>query len=920
MAGRGSRNSAGLRLANLNAESAVSPSVEQRPYSELTFLAKARSSANDTPVVTDKYILKKYSGNPPSLVVHMHPTHFRFDQQDGMFPYKSPMKLFLEHLRSRTIPHDMLEYFTQWGVPFYEGCLIIQVHDHKSVAQSKDVARPTSSSSNVQPFSIHNYNPYLTPSPYVPYPKDGMVSAADQADAVDAESKEKTADEKDKENMPAPSLPGEGQRSKAPPKPRISTVVLRPTPQCLQMDLYIKTCTPRGSQDGANGLIPPSTPMALVPPTPTTATMQPPANAKKQKRDHMELDSSNIYAAESQIILATTAPLDLEPTKNIEETILKLESLAHPEHSQQPPEPKTRKRTVAEMAADEALAAENERYMLTMDERLSSNAGGAQGGANGADGDGQAGAAAFEPRFERFKKIEDIKREHAERKEQEKIKQAENERKLALQKQQQAQHAAEQAAQLAQQTRQAEERARREQAQQAQQERARHEQQARQQESQRRQLAAQAQAQAQQQAQAQAQAAAQQNQAAMGQTPHAHPGQLPNGMQATPNGMSAQAQARFHQQVSQPTVSSPIVRQNTPQNMSSPMVGGVAMQHSGSNMGGSPPRPSSVVQGHAMGAPMAVSMSARGSQQSHPAGTPRLPVSTPQMSQATPISRPQMVQTPRMSQASPPPNMMVNAQQMGQAMLMNNPGMQQIPNQMMAAQIAAQQQQRIQQQQQMAAAMQQQQNGMMNGMPNQMTQQMLQQRLMQQQQQQMMRNNMANNMANNNPQSQAQLAQRYAQQLNNMQQMQQMQAAGQMQNQMQQRMAAAGQGFVNVNGTQMAPQQAAQMMALQQMQQQQQQQQQQMAQQQMNPQLGTQIQMQSRKLYQQNLPGFIQRNGGVPENIPPEMMENFKRECMNTAKNMVTQMLAQRRAQAVMIQQQQQAMRGMGGGMMPQGM
>ncbi|KAJ9138674.1 Autophagy-related protein 27 [Pleurostoma richardsiae] len=901
LAGRASRNSTGLRSASIAGEPTVSVAVEPRPY-----------------IVTDKYILKKYAGNPPSLVVHLHPTHFRFDQQDGMFPYKSPMRLFLEHLRSRTVPHEMLEYFTQWGVPFYEGCLIVQVHDHKSVAHAKNVARPTSSlSNNVVPLSVHNYNPYLTPSPYVPYPQDNLAPAGGHGDAGEAD-KEKTAGDIDKENMPAPSLPGEGQARKSPPKPKITTIVLHPDPQTLQTDLAIKASTPHisleGRQDSVNGHGAPPTPSALVPPTPTASSMPPPA--KRHKREHMELDGSNIYAAEAQILMATTAPLDLEPTRNAEETILKLEAQAHPSHSQRPPEPKSRKRTVAEMAADEALAAEQERYMLTMDERLSA-AGGTQGGGNGGDGDGQTGAAAWEPRFERFKKIEDIKRDLAERKEQEKIKQAENERKLALQKQQQQQQQAEQAALLAQ--RQQEEKAQRD----------RQEQQARQQqqEAQRRMAAAraqQAQAQAQQAQAAQAQAQAQQNQMAtsMGQPHHAHPAQaspMPNGMPGpAPNGLPAQAQARFHQQVSQPPVSSPIVRQNTPQTMSSPMVGAVGMQHTGSSMGASPPRPSSVVQNHPpMAVPMAVSMSARGSQQSHPSGTPRMPNSTPNMGHATPINRPQMIHTPRMTQASPPPGMMVNNPQMSQGMMMNSPGMQQMPSNLMAAQLAAAQQQRIQQQQQMAAAAaMQQQNGMMNGgVPNpQIAQQIMQQRLLQQRM--MQQQNMAG------PQSQQQLAQRYAQQLNNMQQMQQMQAANNLQNQMQRQMAQGqGGGFINVQGMQVPAQQAAQMIAMQQ-QAQQQQHQQQIGQAQINQ----QIQIQSKRLFHQQLPNIAQKYGGAAENIPPEVMESFKRECMIQAKNTVTQVLAQRRAQQVMMQQQhqqqqqqQQAMQGMGG-MMPQGM
>jgi len=308
--GRGQR-SAGLRSASIVPDFSMSTNTEPPPY-----------------VVTDKYILDKFAGNPPSLIVHMHATHFRFDQQEGVFPYKSPMRMFLEHLRTRTVPHDMLEYFAQWNVPFYEGCLIVQVHDHKSVAQSKDVARPSSASSKIIPFSIHNYNPYLTPSSYVPYPKENLATNGETAQFPSADTSEKTAQDKDKENMPAPSAPMDGQK-KTPPKAKITTIVLHPTQQSLHTDLAIKATTPRGSAESrADGLVPPPTPHAPVPPTPTAASMPPPA--KKVKRERMELDASNIYTAEAQILLATTAPLDLEPTKNPEETIAKLEKLAHP--------------------------------------------------------------------------------------------------------------------------------------------------------------------------------------------------------------------------------------------------------------------------------------------------------------------------------------------------------------------------------------------------------------------------------------------------------------------------------------------------------------------------------------------------------------------------------------------------------------
>lgn len=65
-------------------------------------------------------MLKKYKGAKPSLIIHLHPTNFRFDQQDGSFSYNSPMKMVLEHLKSRTVPHDMIEELNSSGVQFYE--------------------------------------------------------------------------------------------------------------------------------------------------------------------------------------------------------------------------------------------------------------------------------------------------------------------------------------------------------------------------------------------------------------------------------------------------------------------------------------------------------------------------------------------------------------------------------------------------------------------------------------------------------------------------------------------------------------------------------------------------------------------------------------------------------------------------------
>jgi len=72
-------------------------------------------------VRTNDWILKKFSGKPPSLIIHLHPTHFRFDQQDGSFGYNSPMKIIIEHMKAGTVPHEIMDEMLLGQVPFYDG-------------------------------------------------------------------------------------------------------------------------------------------------------------------------------------------------------------------------------------------------------------------------------------------------------------------------------------------------------------------------------------------------------------------------------------------------------------------------------------------------------------------------------------------------------------------------------------------------------------------------------------------------------------------------------------------------------------------------------------------------------------------------------------------------------------------------------
>ncbi|KAI9829949.1 MAG: hypothetical protein M1819_005921 [Sarea resinae] len=610
-------------------------------------------------VNTSGHILRKYRGSPPSLILHLHPTHFRFDQQDGSFGYNSPMKVILEHIRAQTVPHDMLEELFASNVRFYDNCLIVQIHDHRSVSTPSSNASSGSSSDDKSiPYSIHNYNEHLTPSPYVPFPipaksdpakeQNGRTKASTQE--ASPEMKRKTTIQ-GKDSMPAPARQKDGQGKSAPLGPRVFTTVLHPTALSLlaEMTIYATTPDTRGSnkrQYSAYAMNS-STPVSATgphPPTPLTAVPSTPIGGgfPRPKRQKMMLDDRSFHDFEAKVLLGTSAGLYLDPVDGPAEAQLLLKALKDPLHESKPPPPKARKRTVAELAADEAQAAEEERFMLIMDERLAPASAGAAAGVKSTT-DGQSGGASFEPRFARFKTLENIKIQHEEREKQRKEKEAQE----AATKRQQQEHMERE------RRREFEEKQRKEQQMKEMQQRQ------------------QTHAQLAQQAKAQQQAIHMQQ-----------------------SGMIPNVQQQHLQQVTQGQHSSPVVRQHTPLN-SSPLVGNVIASHPSVPInGGTPtqgagsPRPPSVTQhGHpAISAAMAHQMSQQQSQQGPSRrGTPQMTQGTPNMQHATPVMR-HVTPTPRMSRASPVAGSVAHTPVMNHSMMAGTP-------QMHAAQLTPQQQQ-----------------------------------------------------------------------------------------------------------------------------------------------------------------------------------------------------------------------------------
>jgi len=567
-------------------------------------------------VRNSQYILRKHKGKPASMTIHLHPSHFRFANQDGSFAYDSPMRFVLQHLKNGTVPHEILDELLSAKVQFYDGCLIVEVHNHRGAGGKKQ--SPRDKSADKEKFSMHNYNEHITPSPYAPYPSKAQAAAEAQA--------------LEKANDTTPERP----KGKEKDGPHVSTIVLHPTEQTKHAELMILARTPiselRNKKKPGDSTTSGAQDATTQPLTPGGS-----ANAQSEK---MVMDQNDLYTFQADSLVTTEPPLYLGPARDADEAQAVLDLLENPLHSGKPPSPRERKRTTAEVAADDAQAAEAERRMLIMDERIKPSARTATGAATS---DNQSAAASLG--FSRFKTIEMVRQNH-EKAEREK---KEEEARVAVEKRQFEEQAANQQKLLQQKQRESMIYQKQQQAQQQ------------------RQMAAQQQAdmlrQQQMQAQqAQQQAQQQQQQANMTQN-HGHPGQ---------NNLMQNQQANFQHPQIAGVQGSPVPRQQsqTPMMQSSPMVqqGGFPMVAQASNTGaGSPARPASATRQHP-----GVAMARNASQQAPGSRnhTPQM-VNTPSMAQAMPGR--QLSQTPRLQPGSPdvgmsqtPNGMMMQGGQMNQ--------------------------------------------------------------------------------------------------------------------------------------------------------------------------------------------------------------------------------------------------------------
>lgn len=74
-----------------------------------------------------------------SLTLHLHPNHCRFEHQNGVFLYDSPIKGLLESIKDARLPVELLDLLDATAVKYYEGCLVVEVVDHRGVIETDGI-------------------------------------------------------------------------------------------------------------------------------------------------------------------------------------------------------------------------------------------------------------------------------------------------------------------------------------------------------------------------------------------------------------------------------------------------------------------------------------------------------------------------------------------------------------------------------------------------------------------------------------------------------------------------------------------------------------------------------------------------------------------------------------------------------------
>ncbi|KAJ2719588.1 Transcription factor spt20, partial [Coemansia sp. Benny D115] len=265
--------------------------------------------------IGDMEFIARYDGAPPSLIMHLFDSHFRFDGQEGVFLYNGPMRFFFDALNEGKIPVDLVDVLALINCRYYEGCLIVEIYDHRRPTMEPKTKKlrvselltssifGNSQTSGAARLSEMSPSPMATPAHVIPEPG----SVALQNGGVQLISEDTLID---------------GSQESGHIK--VYKKVMRPTSETFNLDIYL-TCD----------------------------------------RNRLRLSQEDMLEIESMILLSIEEPLDLEPDFQVSRIS---NAIRYIEYGHLLPH-KQRKYNSAEIEAEQAEREEKLKLLNLMDDR-----------------------------------------------------------------------------------------------------------------------------------------------------------------------------------------------------------------------------------------------------------------------------------------------------------------------------------------------------------------------------------------------------------------------------------------------------------------------------------------------------------------------------------------------------------------------
>ncbi|KAJ3552987.1 hypothetical protein NM688_g3859 [Phlebia brevispora] len=87
-------------------------------------------------------LLSEHELSPPSFTVHLHPDHWTLNG-GSKFLYNNQIASLLDDIRAQRIPTDFIELFEAAKLPFYDGCMIVELLDYRPLkGKEPELANP----------------------------------------------------------------------------------------------------------------------------------------------------------------------------------------------------------------------------------------------------------------------------------------------------------------------------------------------------------------------------------------------------------------------------------------------------------------------------------------------------------------------------------------------------------------------------------------------------------------------------------------------------------------------------------------------------------------------------------------------------------------------------------------------------------